>query len=49
MYHKSNNVVPTFIKDPTVVGHHSIVDKASAYGVKGPGLTSRWRQQFIKI
>ena len=24
-----------------------IVDKASAYGAKGPGFTTRWKQQFI--
>ena len=30
-----------------VVGRCSIVDKASANGSKGPGLTARWRQQFI--
>ena len=30
-----------------MVGHHSIVDKASAYGAKGPGFTTRWKQQFI--
>ena len=30
------------------VGRHSIVDKASAYGAKGPGFKTRWRQYFIK-
>ena len=25
------------------VGHRSIMDKASAYGPKGPGFTTRWR------
>ena len=31
------------------VGHRSIVDMASAYSAKGPGFTTRWRQQFINL
>ena len=30
-------------------GHRIIVDKSSAYGAKGPGFNSRWRQEFIII
>ena len=32
-----------------VVGHPSIVDKSSAYGAKGPGFKTQWRQEFIDI
>ena len=32
-----------------LVGDRSIVDKSSAYGAKGPGFTSQWRQEFIDI
>ena len=31
------------------VGHHSIVDKPSANGAKGPRFKARWRQEFINI
>ena len=31
------------------LGHCSIVDKSSAYSAKGPGFTTRWRQEFINI
>ena len=31
------------------MGHRSILDMASAYGAKGPGFTTRWRQQFINL
>ena len=33
------------IKD--LVGRRCIVGTASAYSTKGPGFTTRWRQQFI--
>ena len=29
------------------IGHCSKVDKVSAYGAKGPGFKTPWRQQFI--
>ena len=32
-----------------IVGRRSIVDKSSTYGVKGPGFTTWWRQEFINI
>ena len=31
------------------VGHRSKVNMASAYGAKGPGVITRWRQQFINL
>ena len=31
------------------VGHHSIVDKSSAYDAKGPGFKMQWRQDFIYV
>ena len=30
-----------------MVGHRSIVGKSFAYGAKGPGFKTQWRQEFI--
>ena len=37
------------LKKLGAVGHCSIVDKASAYGTKGPVLATMWRQQFMNL